>query len=64
MFRAFASGAAGVFVAEMIQPHLEKIVKPDTDFAKKALKAGTAGIATAITWYATGLLPASVVPKA
>lgn len=52
--RAFVSGAAGVFIAEVAQPHIEKVFKPDSDFARKATKAATAGAGTAAAWWITG----------
>lgn len=55
--RAFVSGAAGVFVAEAVQPHLDRILKPDSDFAKKASKAAAAGVGAAAAWYALGFVP-------
>lgn len=56
IIRAFASGAAGVFIAEFAQPHIEKIFKPDTAFAAKAVKAAAAGAGTAGAWYLLGAL--------
>lgn len=55
VLRAFAAGAAGTFVSEMVQPHLEKIFKPDTDFARKAMRAGSAGLGTGVAWWGLGL---------
>lgn len=56
LVRAFASGAAGVFIAEVAQPYIEKVIKPDTAFAAKAIKAGAAGVGTATAWYVLGAL--------
>lgn len=57
VLRAFASGAAGVFVSEAVTPHLDKVLKPDTEFMKKVSKAAAAGVGSAVAWYALGFIP-------
>lgn len=54
--KAFASGAAGVFLAEYVQPQLENVLKPSSDFARKAIKAGAAGVGTAAAYYVLGMV--------
>ena len=54
LVRAAVSGAAGVFISDMVQPHLDKILKPESDFGKKAARAGAAAVGTAGAWYLTG----------
>lgn len=54
VFRAAAAGGIGVFAAEMLQPHIEKVIKPDSDFARKAVKAGAAAVGTGVAWYVLG----------
>lgn len=53
--RAFASGAAGVFIADAVSPYLAKVVKPDSDFTAKAMKAASAGVGTAAAYYVLGM---------
>jgi len=55
LVKAFASGAAGVFISDLVQPQLEKILKPDSEFARKALRAGAAGVGTAAAYWALGM---------
>jgi hypothetical protein len=56
LVRAAAAGGAGVFIGEYLAPHVEKLVKPDTDFARKATRAATAAAATGAAYYAIGML--------
>lgn len=54
VLKAVVSGAAGAMLAEYIEPQIMKVVKPDTDFAKKAVKSGAVGLGAGATWYLLG----------
>jgi hypothetical protein len=56
LVKAAISGGAGVFVAEKLAPYVEKLAKPEDDFAKMAVKAGTAAVSTAAVYYAIGMV--------
>lgn len=54
LFKAALAGGGGVFLSEYIEPHLVKLFKPESDFAKKAVKAGAGGVGAAgIFWLLT-----------
>ena len=61
LVKVFVSGAAGVLLAESAQPFVDKYLKPDNDFMKRASKVAVGG-ASAMTVY--WILGATGVAKA
>jgi hypothetical protein len=56
IFKVFLAGAAGVFAQDVLAPQIAKVFKPDSEFAAKAVRAGTGGVATVTTYVALNFL--------
>lgn len=56
LIKAAVAGAGGALLGDMIEPYLVKWFKPETDFAKKAAKAGAIGVGTGGIFYVMGLV--------
>jgi hypothetical protein len=55
IMRAVLAGGAGVFVSDVVEPHLNKILKPDTDLMRKVMRAASAGVGTGVAYWGLGL---------
>lgn len=52
--KVFISAAAGTFLAEIVEPKLQGVLKLEGEFAVKGLKAVTAGGSAAAVYWALG----------
>lgn len=52
--RILASSVIGLVVSDMVSPKAMEMLKPESDFAKKAVRYGVVGGSTAAAWYLLG----------